>query len=311
MSHHPYVKAELAAFIRIAGNLLLALAKGIVGWLANSSALIADALHTASYGIRNLAALVRLQEDRPRGGSKRRKASRAWIVGAAAILLVAGIELGWSTVSKLQQGSYLPVQWFALPMAMLSIILKGIAGRSRNGGERKELRSMQSNKWDHKLSYAGSLMALIGSAGAWGSGWLQLPLIGILDPLAAIAITLLVLRSGYRMLYDTRPAAGDQALEQEDVEELIRTAQRVKGVIAVDDLKAYEQGHFVLVELQVSVNPQISVSEGNDIARLVKHHLMKRFMHIADVLVNVQPYDGGYPYRNAMEHDLENRTLLH
>ncbi|CRF29141.1 ferrous iron efflux protein F [Mycobacterium tuberculosis] len=92
---------------------------------------------------------------------------------------------------------------------------------------------------------------------------------------------------------------------------MIDTVQRVKGVISIDDLRAREHGHYVVVDIKISVNPRISIQEGYDIAKIVKFTLMKRFIHVSDVFVHVTPYDSGYPYKN---HDLQADdmpTLLH
>jgi divalent metal cation (Fe/Co/Zn/Cd) transporter len=80
----------------------------------------------------------------------------------------------------------------------------------------------------------------------------------------------------------------------------------------VDELRAREHGHYVLVDVKISVNPKISVYEGHDIARLVKQQLMMRFTHVSDVFIHVNPYDPGYPYKNNVDPDQdENASLLH
>ncbi|GIP31403.1 cation diffusion facilitator family transporter [Paenibacillus sp. J2TS4] len=314
MSYHSYGKAGLAALLRLAGNLLLALIKGIVGWLASSPALIADAVHTASNGIGDLIVLLRLRELNPPSHKRARgqgNLNMLLIIGAAAVLLVSGIELGLEAVHIIQKGEYGPPQGYVVLLLLLSLAVKALADRGGQAGEKRALLTKRSYRRERKYSYASSFIALIGTAVAWCGAWLDITLLFILDPLAAIGIGLLIIRAGYRLLLESRTMSFQRALGEEDLEELIRVAQRVKGVIAVDDLKAYEQGHFVLVDLQVSVNPQITVMEGNEIAKRIKHHLMKRFMHIADVIVAVQPYDGGYPYRNSADADLENRSLFH
>ena len=88
--------------------------------------------------------------------------------------------------------------------------------------------------------------------------------------------------------------------------------QRVKGVITVDGLRAREHGQYVIVDVKISVNPRISVSEGHEIAKMAKQHLMKRFSHVSDVLVHVNPYDPGYPYKNNVDPDHDEiPTVLH
>jgi divalent metal cation (Fe/Co/Zn/Cd) transporter len=88
--------------------------------------------------------------------------------------------------------------------------------------------------------------------------------------------------------------------------------QKIKGIITVDELRARERGHYVLVDVKISVNPKISVHEGHEIARLVKQQLLKRFIHVSEVYIQVNPYDPGFPYKNNVDPDQsENASILH
>ena len=51
-------KAEWGAWVGIVGNLLLAILKGSIGLIANSRALLADAVHSASDVVGSLAVLI-------------------------------------------------------------------------------------------------------------------------------------------------------------------------------------------------------------------------------------------------------------
>lgn len=71
-------------------------------------------------------------------------------------------------------------------------------------------------------------------------------------------------------------------------------------------------GHYVIVDVKISVNPRITVLEGHDIAKAVKKILMKRFSHVSDVFTHVNPYDPGYPYKNYMRDQMEDHPpFLH
>jgi divalent metal cation (Fe/Co/Zn/Cd) transporter len=103
-----------------------------------------------------------------------------------------------------------------------------------------------------------------------------------------------------------------RSLRSEETEELIQTAQSVHGVITVDDLSAWEHGHYVVVDCRISVNPRITMTEGQDIAKAVKNELMKSYIHVSDVFIIVNPYDPGYPYKSANDLNPEDiPTLLH
>lgn len=98
--------------------------------------------------------------------------------------------------------------------------------------------------------------------------------------------------------------------QEEPAEELMQLVQRVEGVVTVQSLKAKEQGHYVVAEIVISVNPRITVLEGQEIAKRVKLLLMHRFLHLSEVLIYVEPYDPGYPYKSNHDPNQEQMPTL-
>jgi divalent metal cation (Fe/Co/Zn/Cd) transporter len=101
----------------------------------------------------------------------------------------------------------------------------------------------------------------------------------------------------------------DKVLEK-DTEDLMQVVQRVEGVVTVESLRAMEQGHYVVAEIVISVNPRITVLEGQEIAKRVKQLLMHRFLHLSDVSIFVEPYDPGYPYKSNHDPNQEQIPTL-
>ncbi|MBH5317122.1 hypothetical protein I6N90_04775 [Paenibacillus sp. GSMTC-2017] len=97
---------------------------------------------------------------------------------------------------------------------------------------------------------------------------------------------------------------------EESVDDLMQVVQRVEGVVTVQSLRAKEHGHYVIAEIVISVNPRISVLEGQDIAKRVKLLLMHRFTHLSDVSIYVEPYDPGYPYKSNHDPNQEQMPTL-
>ncbi|MDQ6418595.1 cation transporter dimerization domain-containing protein [Paenibacillus sp. LHD-117] len=97
---------------------------------------------------------------------------------------------------------------------------------------------------------------------------------------------------------------------EESAEELMQVVQRVEGVVTVQSLRAREQGHYVVAEIVISVNPRITVLEGQDIAKRVKLLLMHRFLHLSEVMIYVEPYDPGYPYKSNHDPNQEQMPTL-
>lgn len=104
---------------------------------------------------------------------------------------------------------------------------------------------------------------------------------------------------------------GRKNVEQEEsADEIMAVVQRVEGVVTVQSLRAREHGHYVVAEIIISVNPRITVQEGQDIAKRVKLLLMHRFLHLSEVVIYVEPYDPGYPYKSNHDPNQEQMPTL-
>ncbi|QNK60059.1 cation transporter dimerization domain-containing protein [Paenibacillus sp. PAMC21692] len=112
------------------------------------------------------------------------------------------------------------------------------------------------------------------------------------------------------ILFRGKGKAGHDRKQEESAEELMAVVQRVEGVVTVQSIRAREQGHYVVAEIVISVNPRITVLEGQDIAKRVKLLLMHRFLHLSEVMIYVEPYDPGYPYKSNHDPNQEQMPTL-
>ncbi|KJB87510.1 cation transporter [Paenibacillus sp. E194] len=315
MSTDRFAKAETGAWVGIIGNILLAGVKGIAGFLSGSQALIADAFHSASDVAGSFAVLVGLKaakrppdKDHPYGHGK---AESIAAIVVSVLLLVVGIELAISAAKSIWNGKVVVPEWYALAAIILSIVAKESMFQYKfRLGKRLSSQALIANAWEHRSDVYSSIAALAGVGGAMIGGKLGISWLLYLDPIAGAVVALLVLRMGYRLVLDSIHSTMDHVLHDEDANPLIRAVQSVDGVITVDELRAREHGHYVIVDVKISVNPRLTVAEGHTVAKRVKKHLLQRFIHVADVFVHVNPFDPGFPYRSQEARGEDTSTLL-
>jgi cation diffusion facilitator family transporter len=317
LTEERFKKAEFAAWVAIVGHTALAVLKAFVGIKANSRAMLADALHSALAVAASFALLSGLRaaklptdHDHPyRSG----KAQSITPIVVSVLLLIMGAEIGISTMKTLWNGVYAAPKSYALPVICVSIVLKAIISRYVLS-QAKKLGSEApiANASVRRSDVFSSIAALVGVLGAWLGTYMHIPLFYYFDPVAALFISLLVLKMGYNLMVEAIHYSRYDEPHQEDAAELMSTVQRVKGIITVDDLRVREHGHYVIVDIRISVNPKISVLEGHEIARAAKQQLMKQFIHVSDVFVHVNPYDPGYPYKHNIGPEQDDfPTLVH
>jgi cation diffusion facilitator family transporter len=126
-----------------------------------------------------------------------------------------------------------------------------------------------------------SLAVLAGAVGMWLGYPLADPIVGLL---IAAAILVIVWQSGKavftRLLDGVEPAA---------IEEIRHAASHVPGVEDVSEVRARWLGHRLHAEVNVAVDPDLSVAEGHAIAREVNHQLLHHLSYLSGAVIHVDP----------------------
>src|SRR5215207_2217600 len=126
-----------------------------------------------------------------------------------------------------------------------------------------------------------SLAVLAGAVGVWLGYPLADPIVGLL---IAAAILVIVWQSG-KVVF-TRLLDG---VAPEVIEEIRHAASHVPGVEDLSEVRARWLGHRLRAEVNVAVDPDLSVAEGHAIAREVNHRLMHKLGYLDMAVVHVDP----------------------
>jgi len=99
----------------------------------------------------------------------------------------------------------------------------------------------------------------------------------------------------------------DRGLEQEDIETIREKIMKVDGVRAMHDLRTRRMGGNAFVDVDVLVDPSLTVSEGHRISAEVLKRLNSEIDEVIDVTVHIDPEDdetgtpcGDLPMRGVM-----------
>ena len=277
--------------IGIVVNTLLALVKGIAGFVGNSYALIADAIESTTdiasslivWGGLKISALPP-DADHPYGHGKAEPLA-ATIV--ALTLIGAAIGIAVQSVREIITPHHAPAP-FTLVVLVLVVITKETLFRFVfNVGKSVNSTAVKSDAWHHRSDAITSLAAFVGISVSLigGSGYESA------DDWAALFASVIILFNAYRIL---RPAVNEvmDAAPPATVEIAIRKVARgVHGVIALEKCFIRKMGFSYYVDLHVTVDGKISVRKGHDIARRVREALRQSNPSIAEVLIHIEPSD--------------------
>lgn len=294
----------------------LAIFKGLVGWLFDSQALLAGALYSTHDAAVSAAAKLRLpgasRRSRQEGSLARKHAVQPLPAIFLSIFLMMGaLQLLIAGITAIATADITPPETLPLIAVLVSMALKELIFQfqvRQLGREAMEGRRLMER---HRQSLFSSVTVLIGVAAAMGGHAWDIPALLYLEPIAAIIVAGHILLRSYHLVKTTLYDMPVFRMQEEDAASFIETIQRVHGVIAVEELRALENGHYVTVNAKISVNPKITVLEANDIADRARLLLLNRFSHVIDVRIQVKPYDAGYPYKsNTEESDNDLPSLL-
>jgi cation diffusion facilitator family transporter len=277
-------------FVSIFGNLGLALVKFLAGYFGNSYALIADAIESSSDVLSSILVLFGLKystrpadENHPYGHGKAEALVTFAVVG---FLVISATIIAYESIGHIRVPHKTPKS-FTLYILAAIVITKEIFYRivSKKGDDMNS-SSLKADAWHHRSDAITSLMAFIGISIAIFMG----PGYETADDWAALLASIFIIYNAWLIF---RPALGeilDEHLYDDLVEKIRVIAKTVNGVIDTEKCHVRKTGMVYLVDLHLTVNGDISVTEGHDIAHDLKDTLQRELPEIADVLIHVEPH---------------------
>lgn len=289
-----FKKAEFAAMLGIIVNIFLALIKWGIGIYAGSRALVADAVHSASDVAGSLAVYLGLKaakrppdQDHPYGHGK---AESIAAIIVAVLLFLVGIEIGKSSFKAFFSPIEAP-KAIAIIAVVVSIIVKEILFRYKYKlGKELNSDALIVNAYEHRSDVYSSIAALIGIGSAILGGKLGIDWLEYADPVAGIVVSIMVLKMAWSLGKESIHNTLDHVLHEEDTLELRSAVEEINEVKQINELHAREHGSYVVIDLKISVDPNMTVEEGHRVGKKVKQKLLE-MNHVHNVFVHINPYN--------------------
>jgi cation diffusion facilitator family transporter len=276
----------------IASNALLALIKGLAGYFGNSYALIADAIESTTDIFSSVLVLLGLKyanrpadKNHPYGHGRIEPLITFLVVG---FLISSAFYIAHESIINIGKPHELP-EPFTLWILAAIIIWKEISYRLVIKKSREtNSSSLKADAWHHRSDAITSIAAFIGISIALflGKGYESA------DDWAALFASGFILYNSYKIF---RPALGeimDEHVYDELMEEIRRVSQTVDGIIGTEKCFIRKAGMQYHVDLHASVNGDISVKQGHEIAHILKDTLRTKIPELGHVLIHIEPAIG-------------------
>jgi cation diffusion facilitator family transporter len=129
--------------------------------------------------------------------------------------------------------------------------------------------------------------------------WLGFPLLDPIVGLLIAAAILVIVWQSAKMVFARLFDGVDPSL----VDEMRNAATSVEGVEDVAEVQARWVGHRLRAEVNVGVDPELSVEEGHAVAREVNHRLMHELGYLDSAVVHVdQAQESGEEHHRVASH---------
>lgn len=278
-------KVSLLAMVT---NLLIMALQITIGILAGSVAMISDGIHTvtdfmASVGAWVSVRIARRPEDscHPWGHGKFENLAA---VGQGALILVSAAIIGWEAVKRLLAPSPLEIAGVGMVVTLVVIILQGIVSwRMWKVAKKTESPAVLGGALHMLTDVASSVAVLVGLAIAhfWG--------ILIADAIAALAVTVLIVAGGIRLIHAASMDLVDSSLplaERKNIEEIL--TRHMPPLRGFHKLRTRRVGRFRYLEVHLVVDGALSVEQAHDICDHLEEHLRQTLPYSRSAL-HVEP----------------------
>ena len=281
--------------VSIAVNALLTAAKLAVGLWGKSAALIADAAHSLSDFATDFAVLAGVhfarkpQDEDHRYGHGKYETLATMAIGL--VLAWGALEIGWNALGGILRAvagkgaGPGPSPW-VFWTAVVSVVAKGWLYHATMATARATgSPALVANAWHHR-SDAWSSVAVAGGVGAsvfFGEQW------AVLDPVAALFVSVLLGRVAWQLLREQLGALTDRSLAPSLCGEILEMARGVEGVSDPHKLRTRMVGRYPVIDLHIRLPADMPLERAHRIATELERRYLARFGAETLVTLHLEP----------------------
>ena len=278
-----------ATYFSIIGNTCLAIIKGLAGFFGNSYALIADAIESTTDIFASFLVLFGIKysnrppdKNHPYGHGRAEPLITFLVVG---FLITSATVIAYESIINIRTPHQLPKTWTLIILGAI-IIWKEYSFRLvMKRSVQTNSSSLRADAWHHRSDAITSVAAFIGISIALilGNGY------EAADDWAALFASGFILYNSYLIF---RPALGeimDEHLYDDLIAQIRVVSLQVDGIIDTEKCFIRKAGMQYHVDLHATVESNITVKEGHDLAHKLKDTLREKIPELGHVLIHVEP----------------------
>jgi cation diffusion facilitator family transporter len=280
-----------AAAVSIASNSALIAFKLVVGIMSGSVAIISEALHSASDLVAALIAFYSVRKaaqppDVHHHYGHEKVENLSGVIEALLIIAAAGVII-YEGIRKIFEGPHLDHIWLGIAVMATSgvvnlfvslRVLYPVARRTQSAALEADAAHLLTDVYTSFGVAGGLLLVKI-------TGW------EMLDPIAAIAVAVLIIRTGYQLVIQSTKVLLDQTIPEAELAQIRGCVQEHRGdlIWGYHKLRARQAGSRRHIDLHITVDEMLTVAQAHETAEHIAADI-RECVPNADVLVHIEPH---------------------
>lgn len=275
-------------------NFILLTLKFIAGFVGNSSAMIADAVHSLSDFITDIIVIVfvrissKPQDEGHDYGHGKYETLATAIIGVILFFVGIGILINSTeNIIDVYKGKELEApSILALAAAAISILAKEILYQyTVLKGKRLNSKAVIANAWHHRSDAFSSVGTLIGIGGAMflGAKW------RVLDPIAAFVVSLFIVKVSVELVKPCVDELLEKSLPKDVEDKIIDIVLSQPEVSSPHHLRTRHVGNNIAIEIHIRLDGSMSLKDAHDITKKIEISLKEEFGPDTHIGIHFEP----------------------
>lgn len=289
--------ARRVAWISVISNVILTLGKIIIGLIGKSDAVFADGIHSAADVFASMIVVLVIKisnkpadDEHPYGHGKA-EVIVSEIIGI--LLFLVAIYIVYEGITGFFEKVTAP-SFLAMWVAVFSFVIKTLLYRfSLGAAKRHNSKAIEAIAFDHKADIAASIAAAIGVLISIIGIHMHIGILGYGDKAASIFVAYLIFKIAKEMVTEAFDILLERNISNDILEDYMTVVSEFAEVKRIDRIRARELGHYVMVDLRISIDYSKTIKEGHDLSKSIKDKLMEKNDNISEVLIHLNPYYSG------------------
>ena len=275
-------------------NFLLVLLKFVAGFIGNSAAMIADAVHSLSDFVTDVIVIVFVRfAHKPKDelyayGYGKYETLATAIIGVLLFIVGSGIlwDGGWKIYHYFANGTLPEPHIIAFYMALVSIAVKELLYRYTAAvGRAVKSQVVVANAWHHRSDAMSSIGTAVGIGGAifFGDGF------EILDPIAAIVVSFFIMKVAIQLIIPSLGELLEKSLPEEVQEQIRQIILSYPGVSEPHHLRTRRIGNTYAIDVHLRMDGDMPLRIAHDHVSAIERKIRAAFGMQTHISIHLEP----------------------